>query len=302
MFRSIILASVAAAIVAAPPVRAGAQTGSGDFSVNERVAQGSWVRIHTYKGRINVVEGTGETVEVRGSTREDDRDRDVQFEMVRGRDGITVCAYVREYQSCDADGIESDRRNWGRGDRWPSAHFEVRLPKGVKLAARSGNGDITVTGAGADVEASSGNGRVRVTTTAGAVRATTGNGEVTVEGATDEVEASSGNGRIRVGTTTGPVRARSGNGDIEVEMAAIRGDGDMDFSTGNGTVSVTVPANFNGELDASTGHGRIRADFPITLQGRINPQRIRATIGTGGRRVRMHTGNGDVELIKRELR
>jgi DUF4097 and DUF4098 domain-containing protein YvlB len=74
---------------------------------------------------------------------------------------------------------------------------------------------------------------------------------------------------------------------------------DMELSSGNGTITVTVPTDFAGELDASTGSGKFYSDFPMTLRGRIDPQHVRATIGRGGRRLTMRSGNGDVELRKK---
>ena len=132
------------------------------------------------------------------------------------------------------------------------------------------------------------------------VDAATINGDVTVERAGGPVKASSGNGRVVVATTRGPVNASSGNGDIEVTMDAIADvTDDMEFSSGNGTITVTVPPNFAGELDASTGSGKFYSDFPMTLRGRIDPQHVRATIGRGGRRLTLQSGNGDVELRKK---
>jgi DUF4097 and DUF4098 domain-containing protein YvlB len=45
-------------------------------------------------------------------------------------------------------------------------------------------------------------------------------------------------------------------------------------------------------------NGSLTSDFPIMVQGRMNPRRIRATIGKGGRRIRLETVNGSVELRK----
>jgi DUF4097 and DUF4098 domain-containing protein YvlB len=72
----------------------------------------------------------------------------------------------------------------------------------------------------------------------------------------------------------------------------------MEFRTGNGEVRVEVPEGFTAVIDASMGHGRFSSDFPITLEGRFSPQRLRGTIGSGGRRVRLSSGNGDIEIVK----
>ena len=274
------------------------------YTWSERLSAGQWLRVYGPNGRITVTEATGDAAEVVG---EKDlrrgRAEDIAYEIRKTSDGYTICAMIDEDTRCEDDGFSQRSRN--RGRRWNDdsndmrVNFTVRVPKGVNLAVGSGNGDVTVTSAPAEVRASSGNGRVRVAA-GGPVNAASGNGDVRVERAGGPVKASSGNGRVSVATTRGPVNATSGNGDVEVTMDAIADVADdMELSSGNGTVTVTVPADFTGELDASTGSGKFYTDFPLTLRGRIDPQRVRATIGRGGRRLSMHSGNGDVELRKK---
>ena len=90
--------------------------------------------------------------------------------------------------------------------------------------------------------------------------------------------------------------ARSGNGDLVVSMAEMRGTGDMDFTTGNGRILITLPEGFSADVDASTSNGGIQTDFPIQVTGRITRSRLRGTIGQGGRRIRLVSGNGTIEL------
>jgi DUF4097 and DUF4098 domain-containing protein YvlB len=151
---------------------------------------------------------------------------------------------------------------------------------------------------GGDVQATTGNGRVHVDATEGSVQVTTGNGDVSVRGAKSAVKVTTGNGAVTVSTAEGPVEARTGNGDIDVVMTQLKARDDMTFSTGSGRVTVTLPSGYNGELDATTGNGEIRTDFELKIQGRMNPRRIRATIGEGGPRLRLTTGNGRLELRK----
>lgn len=273
------------------------------YTWSERLSAGQWLRVYGPNGRIQVTEATGDVAEVIG---EKDlrrgRAEDIAYEIRKTSDGFTICAIIDDDTRCEDDGFSQRNRGrrWNDNDRNDQrVNFTVRVPKGVNLAVGSGNGDVTVTSAPAEVRASSGNGKVRVAA-GGAVNATSGNGDVRVDRAGGPVRASSGNGRVAVATTRGPVNATSGNGDVEVTMDAIADVADdMELSSGNGTVTVTVPADFAGELDASTGSGKFYSDFPLTLRGRIDPQRVRATIGKGGRRLSMHSGNGDVELRKR---
>jgi DUF4097 and DUF4098 domain-containing protein YvlB len=265
------------------------------FTWSGRVASGATLGIKHFNGPIDVREGSGDRVEVRADRRSR-RSEDVTFEVENSSGGVTICAVWRGRNICD-----NDRRgwNWGGDNGPPSTRLTIMLPKGVRLEASTGNGAIIVDKASNDVELHTGNGDVRLSMTAGNVEVTSGNGELEIEGATGPVRASTGNGKVFVTTSTGPVNVRTGNGAIDVRMKAITGDGDMSFSSGNGSVTVALPANFNGEIDASTGHGEFRFDFEIRILGRLNPRRVRGTVGNGsGRMIRLSTGNGSIELRK----
>lgn len=261
------------------------------FSWSGRLAAGATFSIRHFNGPIDVRESTTDRVEFRAERRTR-RGDEVSFEVVNTSDGVQVCSVYRDRNICDND--RGGWRGWDNGP--PSTRLTVMLPKGVRLAANTGNGDVTVERASNDVEIRSGNGDVRIRMTAGEVDVTTGNGELDIEGATGPVRANTGNGRVYVVTSTGPVNVRSGNGAIDVRMQAIRGAGDMTFSTGNGPITVALPGNYSGEIDASTGHGEFRSDFEIRVVGRLNPRHVRGTIGEGGPRIRMNSGNGRLEL------
>ena len=293
-------ALVAACVLTSPLAAQQLQGRDGTrFTWSERVPAGQWLRVYGSNGRIQVTEATGDAAEVVGEKElRRGRPEDIAFDVRRTTEGVTICAVIAD-EDCDDDGVRH-RGRWGDDYNGRRVNFTIRVPKGVHVAVGSGNGDVSVGGATADVRASSGNGKVRVTTSGGAVNASSGNGEVNVEHAGGPVRASSGNGRVTVVTSRGPVNASSGNGDVEVSMDAIADvSDDMELSSGNGTITVTVPADFTGELDASTGSGKFYSDFPMMVRGRIDPQHVRATIGKGGRRLTMRSGNGDVELRKK---
>lgn len=302
MTRILVPALVAACVFSLPLAAQQLQGREGTrFTWSERVAAGQWFRVYGNNGRISITEGTGDAVEL---TAEKDLRRgkpeDIAYEIRRTSDGVTICAVIDDDDRCEDDGMRHrERGRWNDNDsNGKRVNFTIRVPKGVHIAAGSGNGDVAVAGT-AEVRASSGNGRVRVSA-GGPVNASSGNGDVRVERAGGPVRASSGNGSVFVATTRGPVNASSGNGDVDVSMDALADVAeDMELSSGNGTITVTVPADFGGELDARTGSGQVYSDFPMTVRGRIDPHRVRATIGKGGRRLSMSSGNGNVELKKR---
>jgi hypothetical protein len=276
------------------PIVASAQEREREFAFRERVPAGAWLRIHTTHGDIRVIEGSGDRAEVIGRKSGDDA-AELEISTVRNGDDVTICA-VWQGGQCDAEGIHSSRK-WRRGGE-ASADFEVRLPKGVKIRAMSGNGEVMVSGATAEVHASSGNGAVSVASSGGPVTASSGNGDVDVSEAGGEVTARSGNGDIRVATSRGPVSAYTGNGSIDARMESVEGTEDMSFRTGNGDVTVMLPASFEGELEARLPNGRLESDFPLRIEGRLDPRRLRATIGRGGRRITIVSGSGGAEIRK----
>jgi DUF4097 and DUF4098 domain-containing protein YvlB len=176
--------------------------------------------------------------------------------------------------------------------------FTVLIPRSMRLRLTTGNGEISIDKAGADVLASTGNGRVSIGETTGSVEVSTGNGDVQVEAASGPVRVSTGNGQVFIATSSGPVWATSGNGDVIARMKTLSRESSMNFTTGSGSVRVTLPADFNGTIDASTGNGSLNSEFEISIMGRLDPRHLRGTIGKGGPTLRLQTGNGNVELRK----
>lgn len=128
---------------------------------SDEIASGSWLRIRTMKGNIQVRESSGAravVTAVRGSGR--GSTENITFDIRRDGSNVTVCAIYPHTTRCDEDGYQS---RWRRNDGDLAAiDFTVELPKGVKISASSGNGDVNVSGAGNEVSASSGNGEIRV--------------------------------------------------------------------------------------------------------------------------------------------
>ena len=292
------LAAAVLAALAAAPAAAQGITARGDsaFAWTGRIPAGARLAVHAAHGSVTVLAASGETAEVRAVKRGRGDHDAVAFRTVREGNDVVICVVRDDDDDCGAEGVRYGSRRWNRDT--PRTDFTVRLPRGVHLGAHSGNGDVSVTGATGDVEAHSGNGEVRVGPGANEVEASTGNGEVEVDEARGEVSARSGNGDVRVVTAAGPVSASTGNGDVVARMRTLPGAGDMEFRTGNGEVRVEVPESFAAVIDASMGHGRFSSDFAITLEGRFSPQRLRGTIGAGGRRVRLSSGNGDIQIVK----
>jgi DUF4097 and DUF4098 domain-containing protein YvlB len=300
MHRTLSRSALVAVLLMPLAARAQAVVGRSDSIYTWRgpLPSGALLSIRNHNGPIDVRAADGGTAELRAvkRTRNGGRIDDVGFNVETSRNGdVTVCSVLRGDDSCDDEGRRS---GWNDDRGWVSVSMTVLVPSGGRVRVSTGNGAVTVENVNGEVQAATGNGRVRVAGTGGPVGATTGNGDVEVRDARAGVRVTTGNGRVNVTTAAGPVEARSGNGDIDVQIGAVRSGENMAFHTGSGAVRVTLPAGYNGELDASTGNGELRSDFDLTVKGRLDPRRIRATIGDGGPTLRLTTGNGRLEVRK----
>jgi hypothetical protein len=234
------------------------------FSWDGAIPEGRWLYIRNLNGAIRVERATGAQVEVRAEKRwrrGDPDDVRIVTSMV-GQSDVLICALWTERSECDEHGYRMRGEGWRGGrENDTSVEFTVLLPAGVKLAASTVNGSLTI------------------------------------DGVTSEVEAHTTNGSIDARSSGGPVRANTVNGSISVRMRDT-GRENLEFETVNGTIEVWVPADFSAELDMRTVNGRVSSDFPMTITGRINPRHIRATIGSGSRRLKLTTVNGSIELRK----
>jgi len=237
--------------------------GTRDFAWEGSIPRGRWLYVRNLNGAVRVERASGAKAEVTAEKRvKRGSADDVRIEVkTLANDDILICAIWTENTTCDEEGYRTRGNSWNRRSE-VSVEFTVRLPDGVKLVSSSVNGGIQI------------------------------------EGATSEVEASTVNGSITASSTGGPVRASTVNGGIEVRMREL-GSGELEFETVNGSIEVELPADVNAELDMRTVNGRVSSDFPLTISGRINPRHIRATLGTGGPRLKLSTINGSVEIRKR---
>jgi DUF4097 and DUF4098 domain-containing protein YvlB len=150
------------------------------------------------------------------------------------------------------------------------------------------------------------------------VTATTVNGGVVeIEGISGEVEANNTNGAVTVTNVTGSVVAHSLNGRITVSLNRIAANKEMSFSTLNGNIEVTLPADTKANLKMKTDNGDIYTDFEIRLEPnsaaaveerrgeggkyRVKFQRaLYGSINGGGPLFSFTTLNGQIQIRKQK--
>jgi DUF4097 and DUF4098 domain-containing protein YvlB len=139
-------------------------------------------------------------------------------------------------------------------------------------------------------------------------------GSITAGGIHGEIEVSSSNGEIHLTGISGTVVADTTNGSIKVTMDRVDPGKPIAFSTNNGNVDVTLPADTKANLKIRTFHGEIWSDFEMKLTGgqptsskggangpfRVEFDRtIYGTINGGGTEASFRSFNGKVVIRKK---
>ncbi len=237
------------------------QAQSRDFRWHGVVASGKTIEVAGVNGSIDASGTSGKEVEVTAVKRGRRSDPDeVEIKVIEHADGVTICAVYPPGRN----GRENDCAPHGKGrnntqNNDVQVAWTVRVPAGVRLEAR------------------------------------TVNGQVDAEGLTGEVEAYTVNGGIRL-ETRGWATAHTVNGSIHATLGSADWDGENAFETVNGGITLNLPPGTSAEVDASTVNGSMSTDFPLTIKGRWGPRRMSGTIGKGGRTLSLSTVNGSLEL------
>jgi hypothetical protein len=145
----------------------------------------------------------------------------------------------------------------------------------------------------------------------------TNGGHINVDGVNGELDINNLNGSIALTNVSGSVIAHSLNGSVKVTMNHVDPGKQLSFSTLNGSIDVTLPADLKANLKLKADNGSIYTDFdvkfdasaskPITEStggenGRFHvhyDKTIYGTINGGGPEVSFQTFNGRISIRKK---
>jgi hypothetical protein len=225
------------------------------FSYDGQLRPGQTLTIRDVNGTVRV--RTGDRLSIRANKHAERSDpNEVAIHVENRSDGIAVCVRYPP----DANRGCDDRSPWSsRGSHNDTAvDFDVTVPHGITLDARSVNGSVDAINDG-PTDAASVNGNVRV------------------------------EGRdVR--------HAASVNGSVEVHVLD-RSRGTLTAKTVNGSIDVTVPPGSGVSFEARTVTGGISADGISVDRPRYGPgATARGTVGDGAFHIDANTVNGSITL------
>ncbi|MBZ5597311.1 MAG: DUF4097 domain-containing protein [Acidobacteriia bacterium] len=162
-----------------------------------------------------------------------------------------------------------------------SVRISLQVPRSSNLDLHTGDGHITVDDVKGEVRLDSSDGELIARSLDGMLNADTRDGSIRVSGRFD---------RLDLHTSDGNINAQIASASKMGSSWALR--------TGDGTITLRLPADFSADLDAHTGDGHVSSDFPITVSGSLKENSLRGRLNGGGALLEVRTGDGDIRLEK----
>jgi DUF4097 and DUF4098 domain-containing protein YvlB len=291
------LAAVAVVLAGmALPATASAQRYSRDYRsrIDTTMAfdRNGIVNVNAGNGDVIITGGTGNTLRVRATSDDDD------IRLDAGRNSIELSTARRG----------SDTR------------FELTVPQGARVIARSQTGDVTIRGTHGEVSVIAQSGDVVIEDVGGRLEVRSFSGEVTASAITGSVDISTQSGDLRLDDVRGDVEVSNTSGDITLRSVTAKlvrarttsGDvvfdgivdaaGRYEFTSHSGDVRLHVQRDASAQLTVSTWSGEIESDFPMTLKpgdhsiGSSTSKQFTFAIGGGAARISAETFSGDVTV------
>jgi Putative adhesin len=177
-----------------------------------------------------------------------------------------------------------ERETWGMGK---SVSLIVTVPKTLTLRADTRDGSVRADGIGGTLDVTTGDGSIRASNVSGRVDLSTGDGSINARGRFQAFHAASEDGSLTVEAEPGSAM-----------------ESDWELSSGDGSITIYVPAALNAQIDAESADGSVRAEGMAaqtsTRDEGEDAQSLRGTLGTGGGRlIRLRSGDGSIRVIGR---
>ncbi len=196
-----------------------------------------------------------------------------------GEDGIRI----EEHQNGNSVEIEVRYPHHDLTFGWGNHRVDIaiQMPREGVVNLRTGDGKIELGNFKGEMDLHSDDGSETLDGVDGRLRASTSDGPIRASGRFDQLDLKTGDGRVEVRAAAGSSLATGWR-----------------LETGDGNVTLDVPADLAADVDLHTGDGHIDLDVPVTTDGKIRESEVRGKINGGGSLLTIRTGDGSIRLRK----
>ena len=192
----------------------------------------------------------------------------------------------------------------------PTARLRVVVPRASNIVARSGDGAIRAEALDGKIVLNTVDGSVTATRLSGDINVRSGDGSIRLDKITGQIDLETDDGSIGFEGKPSVLHLKTGDGSVRAQIDAetVMTD-NWDVTTGDGSITLTLPSAFNAELDAETSDGAVRSSHPLLAEGRDERRSgegsddrrerrrvLRAKMGDGGKSLKVRTGDGTIRI------
>ena len=230
---------------------------SDEWKKTYTVAAGGRFEVKNTNGTVTIEQGTDEgTVEVRAER------------VVKASSDEAAQAILKQlemYEDVKPDAVRLETRapqKSGRGGH--EVRYFIKVPKTIRVDARTTNGGVRLNGIA------------------------------------NEVTASSVNGGIKGEGLSGHIDANTTNGGVDIGLTSLS-DAGVTLETVNGGVQLQLPRTAKADISARVVHGGVNVADDLALQqtGEKSRRRLDGQLNGGGSRVELSTTNGGIRITGR---
>ena len=281
------------------------------------------VDVSTIRGKINVVSGATDRIEIGGAVT-------VRIAIDVPENPLEIAQKIAANPPIERVGDTVRLRPPAdeRDRKAVTVNYDVRVPAHTKILTVSDSGETTIAGVSGSVNVQTQSGAIGLQSIGGAATISTGSGAVLVEGTNGPLTVTTSSsaftaralgGHLHVRTMSGAVNAGfEGAGDVDIEtgssaiqLRGVRGaltaatrsgrisvEGQPNrqwaISTGSSAIDVAV-ASPPVTLDATTGSGSVQVTG-ANVNGTVSKRAVNGAIGSGGPPVRLSTRSGSIRV------
>jgi Putative adhesin len=184
----------------------------------------------------------------------------------------------------------------GNRDRGRRRDRETNIPPGMHRIDSGGHGfnveeDHNVVTVIPDLGGQHMNLAIQVPVNTSVELKTVNGGHIEVTGLSGDLDVEDVNGPVTLKNVSGSVSAHTVNGSLTVGLDRVTPDKPMSFSSLNGRVDVTLPADAKARLRLKTNNGAVYSDFDVKMEPDTSKPVVEDGRGQGGKyRIRMDRG------------